>query len=123
LFPNGYPNGYSKWQTWAKSVNADYPIGTFSAAEYLTDGNLGAVSKRTLWCINVYSFNASEACAQIEYIASLPGQPTPRVVLELGKYPPPPTLPHSRAFESTAPSLLLTPPHFFHPVSPLFHPV
>ena len=35
-------------------------------------------------CLNVYSFNVSEACDQIAYIGSLPGQQTPGVVLELG---------------------------------------
>ena len=48
--------------------------GTFSAEQYLKAGNLGNLTKRTLWCLNVYSFNVSEACDQIAYIGSLPGK-------------------------------------------------
>ena len=33
-FPTGYPNGYVKWDTWAKGVNG-FPEGTFSAEMYL----------------------------------------------------------------------------------------
>jgi hypothetical protein len=58
--------------------------GTFSAEQYLKAGNLGSITKRTLWCLNVYSFNVSETCDQIAYISSLPGQQTPGVILELG---------------------------------------
>ena len=71
-------------QVWAKEVNANFPAGTFSAAQYLAPGNLGSVTRRTLWCVNVFSFNASEACDQIQHIGSLPGQQAPGVVLELG---------------------------------------
>ena len=83
-FKGGYPDGYSKWLSWAKDVNQKFPTGALSAARYLEDGNLGSVTKRTLWCLNVYSFNASEACDQIAYIGSLPGQQEAGVVLELG---------------------------------------
>ena len=84
-FPGGkYPSGYDKWQVWGRQLNSKYPKGTFSAEQYLQDGNLGSVTKRTLWCLNVYSFNLSQTCEQIAYIGSLPGQQAPGVVLELG---------------------------------------
>ena len=83
-FGQPYPRGYAKWMTWAKQVNSLFPAGALSAKTYLEPGNLGSTTKRTLWCLNVYSFNVSEACDQIAYIGSLPGQQAPGVVLELG---------------------------------------
>jgi hypothetical protein len=83
-FPKGYPSGYNKWQAWGKDINAHYPQGTFTAEQYLQPGNLGSVTKRTLWDLNVYSFNTSQTCDQIGYIGSLPGQQEPGVILELG---------------------------------------
>lgn len=83
-FPTGYPDGYDKWQTWGKAINADYPSGTFTASQWLAPGNLGSVTKRTLWDLNVYSFNTTQTCNEIAYIGSLPGQQEPGVVLELG---------------------------------------
>ena len=62
-------------------INA-LPEGTFSAANFLR--GLGGEAKTIIWNINVYSLNATESCAQIEYIASLPGQREPGVLLELG---------------------------------------
>ena len=67
----------------AKEVDA-FPPGTFSASAYLAEGGLGRTTKRTLWCVNVYSMNSSEACEQIRYIGGLPGQQEPGVVIELG---------------------------------------
>jgi hypothetical protein len=47
------------------------------------DGFGGEV-RRVLWNLNVYTFNATQTCDQIRYIAGLPGQQEPGVLLELG---------------------------------------
>jgi hypothetical protein len=81
MFPAGYPSGYDKWIPWGELTNK-LPLGEYSARNYLQ--GLGSVPKRTIWCINVYSLNASEACSQVEYIASLPQQQAPGVIVEFG---------------------------------------
>ena len=58
------------------------PEGTFSARAFLL--GLGGEAKRVLWDLNVFTLNASEACAQVAYIGALPGQQQAGVLLELG---------------------------------------
>lgn len=58
------------------------PWGTYSAASYLA--GVGGKPRAVLWDLNVFTFNASEACEQIRYISRLPGQQAPGVLLELG---------------------------------------
>ena len=74
--------GYGEWERdISPAVNA-LPEGTFSAASFLQ--GFGGKAKRVLWNLNVYTFNQTQACAQIRYIAGLPGQQEPGVLLELG---------------------------------------
>jgi hypothetical protein len=40
-----------------------------------------------IWALNVYSLSTKETCDQIAYIADLPGQQAPGVLLELGAKP------------------------------------
>jgi len=73
--------GYTKWQKFYPWINS-LPLGTFSAKSFLR--GLGGKAKRTIWDLNVFLFNTSEACDQIRYISGLPGQLEPGVLLELG---------------------------------------
>ena len=58
----------------------DLPTGTMSAASFLE--GLGGRAKKVIWDLNVFTFNTTEACDQIRYIAGLPGQQEPGVLLE-----------------------------------------
>eukprot|EP01046_Picozoa_sp_COSAG06_P033992 COSAG06_NODE_3520_length_5232_cov_6.600429_2_plen_100_part_00 len=40
-----------------------------------------------IWALNVYSLSTKQTCDQIAYIADLPGQQAPGVLLELGAKP------------------------------------
>ena len=61
--PAGHSNhSYNKWQTFYPLVN-DFPDGTFSAERFL--GGLGGVSKTQIWDLNVFTFNATQACDQV----------------------------------------------------------
>jgi hypothetical protein len=74
--------GYGKFRPYAELIESAGPAGTFSAKSFLA--GLGGRAQSTIWDLNVYAFNTSQACAQIEYIASLPN-PTGGVhLLELG---------------------------------------
>ena len=74
--------GYHKFAPYAELMKRAGPAGTFSAAKFLQ--GVGGQANSTVWDLNVYSFNASEACAQIAYIASLPPPPGGVHYLELG---------------------------------------
>jgi hypothetical protein len=79
--PTPQAKGYDKWTKW-KPVVDSFPEGTFSASAFLQ--GLGGSAAKTIWCLNVYSLNASETCEQVHYISQLPGQQEPGVLLELG---------------------------------------
>ena len=80
--PTGNPGGYHGWETeLAPPVNG-LPVGTFSGKSFLA--GLGGKAKRVVWALNVYSLSVKETCEQIAYIADLPGQQAPGVLLELG---------------------------------------
>ena len=73
---------YAKFAPYAELIKAAGPPGTFGAAKFLQ--GVGGRANATIWDLNVYSFNTSQACAQIEYIASLPPPPDGVHLLELG---------------------------------------
>jgi hypothetical protein len=75
-------HSYSKFQPYAELIKDAGPVGTFGAAKFLQ--GVGGRARTTIWDMNVFSFNTSEACAQIEYIASLPPPPDGVHLLELG---------------------------------------
>jgi hypothetical protein len=60
----------------------DLAPGTLSAAHFVA--GLGGRAKKIIWDLDVFLYNATEACDQIRYIASLPGQQDPGVLVELG---------------------------------------
>ena len=74
---------YEKFAMYAKIVEDAGPPGTFSAARFME--GIGGRSRAVIWDLNVFSFNISRACAQIEYIATLPPPPAGlETFLELG---------------------------------------
>jgi hypothetical protein len=72
-------DAYHKYRGFVPFIN-DLPIGTMSAASFLV--GLGGRAKKVIWDLNVFTFNTTEACDQIRYIAGLPGQQEPGVLLE-----------------------------------------
>jgi hypothetical protein len=74
--------GYTGWERDIAPAINGLPEGTFSAASFLA--GFGGKVRRVLWNLNVYTFNATQTCDQIRYIAGLPGQQEPGVLLELG---------------------------------------
>lgn len=85
---------------------AAFAAGTFSGASFL--GGLGGEARRALWCLNVFSANASESCEQARRPFAAP--PSPEL-----KVPPP-----DPAFASAAPPHLAAPrgPHHQTTTSP-----
>jgi hypothetical protein len=73
---------YAKFAPFARDIRDANPTGTYSAARFLKGA--GGRANSTIWDLNVYSMNASAACAQISYIASLAQQQPGPVFLELG---------------------------------------
>ena len=74
--------GYEKYRPYAELIENAGPAGTFSAKSFLA--GLGGRAQSTIWDLNVYGFNTTQACAQIEYIKSLPPPPDGVHLLELG---------------------------------------
>ena len=72
-------DAYHKYRGFVPFIN-DLPTGTMSAASFLE--GLGGRAKKVIWDLNVFTFNTTEACDQIRYIAGLPGQQEPGVLLE-----------------------------------------
>ena len=79
--PAGHSGGYDKWQSFYPLIN-DFPYGTFSAESFVR--GLGGLANTTIWDLNVFTYNTTQACAQIRYISQLPGQQVPGVLLEFG---------------------------------------
>ena len=79
--PAGHSGGYDKWQEFYPLIN-DFPDGTFSAENFV--GGLGGIAKTQIWDLNVFTFNATQACDQIRYISALSGQQAPGILLEFG---------------------------------------
>jgi hypothetical protein len=74
---------YKEFAMYAKIIEGAGPPGTFSAARFME--GIGGRSRAVIWDLNVFSFNTSRACAQIEYIATLPPPPAGlETFLELG---------------------------------------
>lgn len=74
-------DAYHKYRGFVPFIN-DLPVGTMSAASFLT--GLGGRARKVIWDLNVYTFSPTEACDQIRYISMLPGQQEPGVHLERG---------------------------------------
>lgn len=83
---------------------AAFAAGTFSGASFL--GGLGGEARRALWCLNVFSANASESCEQARRPFAAP--PSPEL-----KVPPP-----DPAFASAAPPHLAAPRGPHHHLTP-----
>jgi hypothetical protein len=71
---------YHGFEPFAKQINAA-PAGTYSASSFLR--GVGSAARGVMWCVNVYSFNTSEACDQFDQIAQLLGADA-EARLELG---------------------------------------
>lgn len=54
---------YAKYRGFMPFID-DLPTGTLSAAHFVQ--GLGGTARRVVWDLNVFVFNASEACGQIE---------------------------------------------------------
>jgi hypothetical protein len=72
--PAGTPPGaYAKYLGFVPFIN-DLPRGTLSAANFVQ--GLGGTARRVVWDLNVFVFNATEACDQIQYVGTVVGTGT-----------------------------------------------